>query len=88
MHYLEETRPQRPLMPSDVYKRAKVCPRAMKCIPSDLQLMCDIMINCVWWTGAWSLWGDSVWNTAFAELGCFDLCGRGEKEGMGTALDK
>lgn len=24
MHYLEETRPQRPLMPSDVYKRAKV----------------------------------------------------------------
>jgi len=24
MHYLEETRPQRPLMPQDVYKRAKV----------------------------------------------------------------
>lgn len=24
MHYLEETRPQRPLMPQDVHKRAKV----------------------------------------------------------------
>lgn len=24
MHYLEETRPQRPLMPQDCYKRAKV----------------------------------------------------------------
>lgn len=31
LHYLEETRPQRPLLPLDVVKRARVIPKINEC---------------------------------------------------------
>lgn len=88
MHYLEETRPQRPLMPSDVYKRAKVCHFLL--YPLNLTSFCFKYTKEIFFLklGTWSLWGNTIRNTTSSELGRPYLCGRREKERMGSALDK
>jgi hypothetical protein len=79
LSYLEETRPQRPLLPPDVVKRAKVLAS---------QRVASIFFNLNFLVGARDLRGDSVGHPAPAESRGFDPRGGGEEERVGAALDQ
>lgn len=78
MHYLEETRPQRPLLPQDVLKRAKV------------REICEVRVSISSLKNAYLIrfiLGHRLRHPAAAEPNRADPRRRGEEEGVGSALD-
>lgn len=79
MQYLEETRPQRPLLPQDFHKRAKV------------REICEVIYLMHFVKSPKSpnsmIAGDCRWNSAPSKLGRSDSRWRREEERVGPALD-